>query len=234
MARTGNLRNRLYAELRSRIESGRFPVGICLPTEAKLCEEFEVSRSSIRASMEMLRAEGLIKTVRGSGSFVLKGGREREKTSVLDGYEINGISDILQCLEMRMLVEGDMAALAAERWIDADMKAIEKALQAVHPTETHILGTVEEDLEFHRSIVKAAKNEYGLRLYDAMSPHILFGMRLVRGIYDLLPEAAIRNGLKEHTDIFEAVRARDSDTARAVVHAHINFFRNDLMKKLPY
>ncbi|WP_019203001.1 GntR family transcriptional regulator [Tsukamurella sp. 1534] len=54
------LHQRLAAEFRARISSGRWPEGRQAPSEAALCEEFGTSRGPVRQALATLRAEGLI------------------------------------------------------------------------------------------------------------------------------------------------------------------------------
>ncbi|MEU6443973.1 GntR family transcriptional regulator [Streptomyces sp. NPDC047046] len=56
-------------EIRSRIQSGQYPVGH-LVSEVKLQAEFEVARATVRKATAALRAEGLITTTPAMGSFV--------------------------------------------------------------------------------------------------------------------------------------------------------------------
>ena len=60
----------LAAILRERIESGSLAPGAPLPSESYLMGEHGISRDSVRKAMDILRAEGLVITVQGKGSFV--------------------------------------------------------------------------------------------------------------------------------------------------------------------
>ncbi|HEY0638065.1 MAG TPA: GntR family transcriptional regulator [Pseudonocardiaceae bacterium] len=62
--------------LRQHIDSGEWPAGYKLPSESQLMEQFSVSRVTVRLAVGALRAEGLILTRQGRGSFV----RDREPT----------------------------------------------------------------------------------------------------------------------------------------------------------
>jgi DNA-binding GntR family transcriptional regulator len=57
-------------ELRAAIATGRLRPGARLPSERALADEFDVSRATIVSALHLLRAEGLIKTRRGAGSWV--------------------------------------------------------------------------------------------------------------------------------------------------------------------
>ena len=57
-------------ELRAAIVAGRLRPGARLPSERALADEFDVSRATIVSAFHVLRAEGLIETRRGAGSWV--------------------------------------------------------------------------------------------------------------------------------------------------------------------
>mgnify|MGYP002531602315 FL=1 len=54
----------------TKIQSGEWPVGHMLPTELELCEQFGISRSSVRTAMMSLVNDGYLKRVKGKGTFV--------------------------------------------------------------------------------------------------------------------------------------------------------------------
>jgi len=65
----------LYAKIarkiRLQIDSGKYNVGDRLPPERKLCEEFEVSRITIRQALNRLQEQKVIDRQQGKGTFVL-------------------------------------------------------------------------------------------------------------------------------------------------------------------
>lgn len=56
--------------LRARIESGGLAAGSAVPSESFLMQDHGVSRGTVRAAMGILRAEGLVITIQGRGTFV--------------------------------------------------------------------------------------------------------------------------------------------------------------------
>jgi GntR family transcriptional regulator len=60
----------LEQELRSRIASAEFEPGSPLPTEDRICEQYGVSRITVRRALEALNSQRLIVRRRGVGSFV--------------------------------------------------------------------------------------------------------------------------------------------------------------------
>lgn len=67
------LYHRLYLVLRQQLEDGRFPAEMPLPGELEISKQHGVSRITVRRTMEMLTAEGLIERRRGRGTFARSG-----------------------------------------------------------------------------------------------------------------------------------------------------------------
>jgi GntR family transcriptional regulator len=63
------LYHQLKDVVRSRIESGQWQVGQPIPTEAELCEEFDVSRATVTRAMQALVRDGFIRRRRGKGNY---------------------------------------------------------------------------------------------------------------------------------------------------------------------
>jgi DNA-binding transcriptional MocR family regulator len=70
----GNLSQRLAYGLRRLIDAGLLAPGTPLPPERRLAEELAVSRSTVTAALDLLRAEGLLTSRQGRGTFVTGGG----------------------------------------------------------------------------------------------------------------------------------------------------------------
>ncbi|WP_093185271.1 FadR/GntR family transcriptional regulator [Pseudovibrio sp. Tun.PSC04-5.I4] len=225
MARPANLSNAVYGKMKGAVDSGEFPEGLKLPTENALCERYSVSRPVVRGAMERMRKEGYIKTIRGSGSFVIKEHvTPASSVPTLGEFAISGIGDVIQCQETRMAFEGEMAALAAERWTASEMDELDAALEQIHSGGLDSVGTIDGDMRFHTAVVNAAKNDYAAAVYGLMKPQILVGMNMSKGLYPLLPEFARRHGIEEHRAILDAIRARDVEGARREMRNHIGFF----------
>jgi GntR family transcriptional regulator len=71
----GPIWRRVLAHLRQRIEAGEFPD--LLPSERTLTEEYGVSKGTIRKALAELRMEGVIRTDKGWGSYVVEPPEER-------------------------------------------------------------------------------------------------------------------------------------------------------------
>jgi len=61
----------IAAVIRERIRDGTYPPQRAIPSEPDMCEEFGVSRNTVRAAIHVLNEEGLTRTVRGKGTYVI-------------------------------------------------------------------------------------------------------------------------------------------------------------------
>ncbi len=231
VARSSKLTDAAYRDILGRIEGGEYSVGLRLPSEQDLCRKLNVSRTVVRNAISRLRDEGIVETIRGSGAFVLeRPAGEVPTKSDSRGIVVESMSDVLECQQIRMLLEGEMAMLAAERWIPEDMERLEAALDRMSREDEDALGTVDEDLAFHEAIVAASHNQIGISLYATMMPGIRIGMTMQRGLYKLLPKGRGPNGLKEHRALLELIRERKANELRDAIHNHISYFHPDLRK----
>src|ERR1700730_9738812 len=118
---------RLYLQiadqLRSLIAAGEFPPGSRLPAERELAKRFGVSRPTLREALIALEVEGYVDVRPGSGIVVTT-----QKGTEPDGYGEEGPLEILRA---RILIEGEVAAEAAEIMKPQDIAALEQILVAM-------------------------------------------------------------------------------------------------------
>ena len=103
------LYRKVVGALRSEIQSGAFPVGGLLPTEAELRTRFGVSRHTVREALRQLRDEGLVTSRQGAGTSVVRqDGAERFV------HEVDSVADLIAYAEeLKYQVEGS-AIVAAD------------------------------------------------------------------------------------------------------------------------
>jgi DNA-binding FadR family transcriptional regulator len=172
------LSDQVYEHIFRQIASGHLTTGLRLPTEAQLCEAFEVSRPVIRDALARLRADGLISSRQGSGSYV----ERRPDRDFLRFAPSGNIADLLRCFEFRIGFEGDSASFAAERRTADNLTAIKRALDDLaEANERGGLGQ-KPDLAVHMAIAEASGNYFFVRTMQLVERYIEFGMRLARSI----------------------------------------------------
>jgi len=110
----GPLYRQLVGALRAEIQSGSYPVGTLLPTEAELRAHFGVSRHTVREALRQLRDEGLISSRQGAGSTVA-----RQDASERFVHEVASIGDLIAYAE-ELKIQVDSSAMVTA---DADLAA---------------------------------------------------------------------------------------------------------------
>src|SRR6202011_3508097 len=98
--------------VRSLISSGEVHPGDRLPPERELARKLKISRSSLRAGIGFLCAMGVLKSRHGAGTFVSSGPPALSVLGALHGFLP------WQMFEARLVLESNVAALAAERATD--------------------------------------------------------------------------------------------------------------------
>lgn len=223
MLREGTLTERLSRLLAGQITSGGRSPGSRLPTEAQLAAEHGVSRAVVREAIARLKSEGLVVTRQGFGASVAS-------TPPTNPFRIPPDSlgtgrAVVEVFELRLAVEAEAAALAAERATVAQRREIATAFRAIDRADAVAGDGVEEDLAFHRAIVRGANNPRYDDLVAFLEGHIRRQMTVSRGTSrDAHRLSMLR---PEHAAIYEAIRLRDPDAARAAARAH---FRNGIAR----
>ena len=215
---TTTLAARVVAGLKDKILAGELPAGHKLPSEAELIEEFGVSRTVIREAVTRLRAEGLVETFHGRGSFVLT---VPESTSFTVGStEIRTHRDVLDMIDFRLGIETEAAALAAARGDANRRRAIESAMDAFVAAAPE--DAVEADFRFHRAIAAASGNRFYSDLLDSLGPMMIMLPRMRLGdSYSLTDTGHVDRVRSEHANIAAAILAGDPDAARAAMRVHL-------------
>src|SRR5947209_16807277 len=157
----------LVAErLVSEIGERRLRPGDALPTERQLTQEYRIGRSSVREALRMLESQGLIES-RGSGMFVVAEFRNPLDQSLHLLLSLDE-SNLGELYEMRKLLEGELAALAAERRTDEDLGRMLTALQEMHDGLDSEERYLDADVRFHLAIAAATKNRCALHMMQAL------------------------------------------------------------------
>ena len=146
-----------------------------LPTETELAERFGVSRSTLREAMKFLRAENVVVIRQGSGTFVSAGTGIGEDPL---GLHFTNQEKLLENLfETRMLLEPEIAGLAAQRATTGDVKNLERMVWEMEKSEINSAAAAELDVQFHTAVAECTHNDVLVRVV----PMIIESIRLSHG-----------------------------------------------------
>jgi GntR family transcriptional repressor for pyruvate dehydrogenase complex len=211
------LSDRLAAKIAERIDSGALKPGDRLPTELQFAAAYGVSRTVVREAVHQLKSQGLVRSRQGSGVFVTSPPAHR--ALAFDPKLLESMEAVVQMVELRRVVEGEMAALAAQRATKAQLTALRRTLATVDAaTESGELG-VEEDLAFHRAIGEATGNPQFLRLLAVLEDYTRDAMTVAKG-YESMRADFMEQVRNEHRAILAAIAAGDEKAARRAAIKH--------------
>lgn len=200
-----------YARLLERIVSLEMPPGSVV-NEARLREELKIGRTPIREALQRLARENLVKSVPHRGTFVT---------------DVN-ITDLARITEVRMVLEGHAARLAAEKLGAADREAIDRLVDELK--RSSIAGRrdlMELDQRIHRAIYRAARNPF---LEATLERYFNLSLRLWYLVLDR--EVRLREALDDHVEILRAILAGDGELAETVMRRHVTNFEREIRKVL--
>jgi len=210
----------VVARIAGEIRSGRLAPGARLPTEQQLMQAMGVSRTVVREAVAALRAEGLVTTRQGSGAFV-----SADTSRVpfrIDPEGLSSIEHVLDVMELRLAIEVEAAALAAERATPQALASVEAALREMEAAIVRGEGAVSEDFALHRAIALASGNPRFAELLRYLGGYVI-PRQSVRVTMDA-PEqqrSYLMRIQKEHARICEAVVSRRPADARKAMRAHL-------------
>lgn len=213
-----SLADGLADRLAALIGAGTLNPGDRLPTEAQLAAEHGVSRSVVREAVHRIKSRGLLVSRQGSGVFVTAPALHRPLE--FDPAVLESVDAVVHVVEVRRVLEGEIAALAAERATRAQVAQIRRALAAIDSASAAGGDGVAEDLDFHRAIGQATGNPQFGRVIGFLEQYLREAMRITRGNEARRTDfmEAVR---KEHRAIVEAIAAGDVRAARRAATTHL-------------
>jgi DNA-binding FadR family transcriptional regulator len=214
----GSVTERAVQLLSDLITSGKLAAGEFLPSEPALSKQLGISRGTIRMALKTLEMRGLVITRRGIGVEVAN----RTRQVAIDSLEMmlqHGDGSITDAFEVRSMLEGQSAMLAAERATDRDLIEIAEALARIEQPGLSIDEQIDFDLEFHLRICESTRNPILVAMATVMRG--LLRDVIASTLTARLPADPDGPRAPEHRAILEALRARDPDRAHDAMNAHM-------------
>ncbi|NUS20656.1 FadR family transcriptional regulator [bacterium M00.F.Ca.ET.159.01.1.1] len=199
------------------IAQGRLKPGDQLPTEQALATTFGVSRNVVREAIARLRSEGRIWSQQGRGAFVADAANATVLT--IDYETLQRADSFRNLFELRGMLEVQIAALAASRRSDADIAAMEQALDGMRTAPYGSVAWLKNDLGFHRAVAEATQNPYMGQFLVFVSERVRESI-LAAGNQQKSDDMA-RTTLGEHERILAAIKAGDAKGASAAMTRHL-------------
>ena len=202
-----SLADKVFEQLESDILGGKYATGDIV-TEIGLSNEFQVSRTPIREAIRRLEQENLV-SESGKGIKIL-------------GISYKDLSDIY---EIRMRIEGLAARFAAENITDEDLEKLSEVLdlQEFYTSKQKMNNVKDADSNFHDIIYRCCGSA---TLTDILgSLHRKIQMQRKSSLEN---KSRAVDAVKEHREIYEALKRRDADLAEALTVQHIKNAKENL------
>lgn len=222
MAKDKRLYHSVADQILEMIRDGAFPPGSRLPGERELAERFNVSRVTVREAEIALQALGHISIKTGSGVYVLDPSSQKNGSiPSVTAFELT---------EARQLFESEAAALAANHIDDETLSKLEVLIERMSSTDpADEEDSQSADREFHLTIASASGNAAVCYIVET-----LWKMRgeipEISEVHDAIcaREDSGQRGAK-HTDIIEAMKNRDPDSARRAMQEHFRCLLEEMI-----
>ena len=203
----------------------RFASGDRLPNEKEFAAELNISRTTFREAAKQLAERGVLEIKRGNGTFVSAnvenfGGIKMETM-------MDDTMDVLDLVEIRLLLEPEMAYLAASRATESEIRRI--CTYGKQLEEVILKGENKSELErkFHMSIAQSVDNTF----IDKLMPVLFIAIGQTTAKFWENKELN-KLAIEDHRTIMEYIKNRDGDGARTVMKFHILRGVRDLKQRI--
>jgi DNA-binding FadR family transcriptional regulator len=201
-------------------ENGTLRTGSKLPTERVLVEQLSAPRSAVRRALESLEHEGLITRHVGRGTFLTEAASRK-----VDGAPAD--TSPAEIMQVRLLLEPQVASLAARVATQADVDRITACLDAGGACDD-FEGFETWDARLHRAIAQAAHNGLLMNMFDLLNSARALPVWGTLKRRTSSPERR-RCYHGEHTAIVDALRDRDPDDAGQAMRRHLQNVSDNLL-----
>lgn len=194
---------------------GVWSEGEKIPAERDLCHQLGVGRASLREALKALEIMGMIETRLGDGTYVCKRSDFFSRPllwAIASGSE----ADMKELIEARVLIEVELAGMAAERATAEQLNHLSELLEQMVKLKGNTGEFVQADLEFHMTIGRAASNTIlmnALQLIRNLLQRWIFSAITTKGVAE--------RACAQHRRVLAAIKTGDSAGARKEMKKHL-------------
>ncbi len=211
--------------IKESIISGQFAVGEKLPTEARLCEILQVSRSSVREAMQALQVEGYVELIPGRGAFVSDNNSHDYDT--VRKWFIESVPTLEDYTEVREAIEPLAIRMAIQRGTEEELETLLKIhkdfINAEKEKNISLMAKLDE--EFHTQIVLMSHNA----LLNKINTLLAAELKKYR-VMSISVKEHSDNTIREHELICESLKNRDARLATSAMLKHLDMTLTDMNK----
>ena len=211
----------IAARLRAAILAGVYSAGDRLPPERDIARALGASRTTIRNALRLLEDDELVRRKAGSGTYVTQ-------SISVDGDDVAETTSPLELVEVRTAIEPRMVRLAVLNGKPRDLDRLWEALAELERVGPHPDRFSRCDQQFHLALAQATHNPLLVWIYHQLN-RIRSHRHWVAVQGKVLTPERIAAYNAEHRSLVEAISARDSERAVAIIQHHLQAARHDLL-----
>jgi GntR family transcriptional regulator, transcriptional repressor for pyruvate dehydrogenase complex len=205
-----------FDQLISHVVNGNWKAGDRIPPERDLCQQLGIARTSLREALKAMELVGMVDSRVGDGTFVCPRS-EFLSRPLLWAFTGTDDTEFQEIMEARIIIEENLAGLAAQRANEREVKLIGEAVQLMQDSIARGEPILEADMAFHLAIAHASHN------------HVLAkAVQLLRNLMRqwlfykvLIPDVAPRI-LKRHLAVYRAIAQHKPVAARREMRLHLD------------
>lgn len=210
--------------LRTMIIENEMKSGDQLPSESELGEVFGVSRSTVREAIKLLIAENVVEIRRGKGTFITaQPGISKDPLGLEFSNQVKLLDNLM---ETRMIIEPQIAYLAAQRANEKNMKKLAKIIQKMRTADSDKGNRTPFDVAFHKAIAECTQNDILFRFLPIICESIEEGYSKTANV-----PGSVERAIQSHINIYQAIVNRDSQTAKEETIRHLQQTMEDINVK---
>lgn len=200
----------------------KLEAGTKIPNEFEIAKLFNVGRSTVREAVRLLVSRHILIVKRGSGTFVA------DRTGISDdplglSFEDDKMKVALDLIDVRLMLEPEIAALAAIKSTDEEAEAIMRQCKVVEQCYELEANHIFEDVRFHEMIAQSTKN----RVVGKIVPIINSSVDVILDITKNLLKDQI---IDTHREVANAILLHDPFTAKLAMTMHLTHNRRKLVE----
>ncbi len=206
----------IVGELEKEIINGQLTPGQRLPSEEKLCERFHSSRTVIREAIQQLRGRGLLRTLKGSGSYIADPSLENLADAVQTYSVLTTEDSYLELMDFRIVLETECARLAAHNAGEKIIETMKLAQQKMEESKGDQNRFCAADIAFHLAIAAGSKNNLFATVLSGLEKRSIEYATANRG-----DSQWYHSVIETHADILDKIIDGNSDGAANAMKRHL-------------
>ncbi len=195
------------------IQQGEYNIGDKLPTEVQLVQQIGVGRNTVREALRILASRNIVEVRQGAGCFL------SEKQGVAeDPFGFALVEDrhklARELLEVRILIEPEIAALAAQNATEEDVAVLQELLAEFEALADAREEFAANDQAFHSQIAHCTHNQVMSRLLPVITDGVL-------AFEEEVSTREYHYTRKSHRALVQAIAAHRAVDAKQIMMQHL-------------